>query len=89
MTIIRELGYRNACTMLMSKILNVENKTARKKHVQNFSSAVRKTEGFLSRIVNGDGTWIHHYDPLTKRINGMASPVIARQEKIQVAYFLG
>jgi hypothetical protein len=27
----------------------------------------KDVEAFMSRIVNGDGTWVHYYDPLTKR----------------------
>jgi hypothetical protein len=68
MAIIRERGYRNVCTKWVSKIFTVEHKRARK----NICAEVlqrNETDGdvFLSRIITGDITWVHRYDPLTKR----------------------
>jgi hypothetical protein len=35
--------------------------------------------GLLSRIITGDKTWVHHYNPLTKKkVSGMTS-VVATQ----------
>jgi hypothetical protein len=45
MAIVRELGYRKFCVTCLPKMLIVEHKRDRKKtSVQNFSSALRKTE---------------------------------------------
>jgi hypothetical protein len=34
--------------------------------VQTFWRGMRTTDEFLSRIVTGDETWLHHFEPETK-----------------------
>jgi hypothetical protein len=39
-------------------------------------------ESFLSRIVTGDETCIHHFEPETKTVNGMASSNFSSEEEV-------
>jgi predicted transcriptional regulator len=36
----------------------------------NIYQRIEKDEDvFISRIITGDDSWVHHYDPLTKRLS--------------------
>jgi hypothetical protein len=48
-------------------MLTVEHKTTRGYICAERLQRSEKDGGnFLSRIITGDETWVHHYDPLTK-----------------------
>ncbi|KYO21352.1 histone-lysine N-methyltransferase SETMAR [Alligator mississippiensis] len=64
------LNYQKVCARWVPKQLTdvhkrqrVEVCTQLLQHLQD------EGEGFLSRIVTGDETWVHHYDPESKRQN--------------------
>lgn len=66
--IINQLGYSKVCARWVPRCLTVDHKSQRKDisfdllrrfHVDG--------EAFLSRIVTGDETWVHHFEPETKR----------------------
>jgi hypothetical protein len=47
-------------------------------------------EEFLSRIVTADETWVHHYEPESKRQEyGVETPGITNEEEIQDSIFRG
>jgi hypothetical protein len=47
-------------------------------------------EEFLSRIVAGDETWVHRYEPESRRKSmGVETPGIAKEEEIQDWIFRG
>ena len=50
-------------------MLTIEHKGARKKNMcaEILQRSEKHGDYFLSRIITGDETWIHLYDPLTKR----------------------
>jgi hypothetical protein len=67
MAIIRELCYRKVCAGWVPKMLTVGHKTARKKICAELLQRSEKDrDASLSRIIIGDETWIHHYNPLRK-----------------------
>jgi len=62
-----DLGYRKVCTQWVPKELTVLHK---QQHVEVATQFVRRYEedpSILQRIVTGDETWVHHYDPESKR----------------------
>jgi hypothetical protein len=59
----------------------VEHKTTHKSICARLLQRGEKDRNaFLARITD-DETWVHHYDPLKNKINGMASSGVATQEK--------
>lgn len=67
-TIIKQLGYSKVCARWVPRMLTDQNKEARKtiasQHLQRF-----RLEGdeFLKKIVTGDETWVHFFEPESKR----------------------
>jgi histone-lysine N-methyltransferase SETMAR len=66
--IIHHLGYSKVCARWVPQILTEEHKQQRKAICSELL-AHYKVEGddFLSTIVTGDETWIHHFKPEKKR----------------------
>jgi len=68
MAIIDALGYSKVCARLFPRSLTNENRRQKKAMcsalLERFDA---EGEAFLSRIVTGDETWAHHYEPETKR----------------------
>jgi hypothetical protein len=68
MTIIDALGYLKVCARWVPQILTTKHRRQRKairsELLERFDA---EEEAFLSRIVTGDETWAHHYEPETKR----------------------
>lgn len=66
--IIRTLEYSKVCSRWVPRCLTVDHKSQRKNIcsdlLQKFEA---EGEAFLSRIVTGDETWVHHFEPETKR----------------------
>jgi hypothetical protein len=47
---------------------NLRTQKARKKICEELiQHSETGKDAFLSKIITGDETWVHHYDPLTKR----------------------
>lgn len=66
--IFKNLGYSKVCARWVPRALTEDHKAQRKTIC---SELLRRFEaegdGFLSKIVTGDETWVHHFDPETKR----------------------
>jgi hypothetical protein len=44
-------------------------------------------DDFLARIVREDETWLHHFEPETAAVNGMALCELAQEKEIQICTF--
>jgi len=68
MTIIGALGYLKVCARWVPQSLTTEHRRQRKatrsELLEHFDA---EGEAFLSRIITGDETWAHHYEPEMKR----------------------
>jgi len=62
-----DLGYRKVCARWVPKELTVVHKRQRVEVVTQFARRYEEDPSFLERIVTGDETWVHHYDPESKR----------------------
>ena len=68
MATIDALGYSNVCTRWVPQSLTTEHRCQRKAIYSELSEHFdAEGETFLSRIVRGDETWAHHYEPEMKR----------------------
>lgn len=66
--IITSLGYRKICSRWVPRMLTPENKERRLECCQALLNRYKNEgEEFLLKIVTGDESWIHHYDPEEKR----------------------
>jgi hypothetical protein len=67
MASIDALGYSKLCARCVPRSLTTEHRRQRKDICSElFESFDTEGEAFLSRIVTGDETWDHHYEPETK-----------------------
>ena len=68
MAIIDASGYSKVCARWVPRSLTIEHRRQTKaicsELLERFDA---EREAFLSRIVTGDETWAHHYEPETKR----------------------
>ena len=68
MAIIDALGYSKVCARWVPRSLTTEHRRLRKaicsELLEHFDA---EGEAFLSRIITGDETWAHHYEPEMKR----------------------
>ena len=62
-----DLGYSKVCARWVPKELTVVHKRQRVEVVTQFARRYEEDPSFLERIVTGDETWVHHYDPDSKR----------------------
>ena len=68
MEIIDALGYSKVCARWVPRRLTPEHRRQRKAICSELLERYdAEGEAFLSRIVTGDETWAHHYEPETKR----------------------
>ena len=68
MAIIDPLGYSKVCARRFPRSLTTEHRRQRKTICSELLERFDAEGGvFLSRIVTGDETWTHHYEPETKR----------------------
>ena len=68
MAIIDALGYSKVCARWVPRSLTTEHRRQRKAFCSELLERFgAEGEAFLSRIVTGDETWAHHYEPETKR----------------------
>jgi hypothetical protein len=81
--IIHALGYAKVCARWVPRSLTDDQKTVRKEVCSDLLSHYKADgESFLSRIITGDETWIHHFEPETKTVNGMASSNFSSEEEV-------
>ena len=63
-----ELGFRKVCARWVPKQLTDVHKTNRlntcRRHLERYEN---EGNNFIERIVTGDETWVHHYEPESKR----------------------
>jgi len=63
-----ELGFHKLCARWVPRELTAEHKRKRVEICQRLLDRYNNEgEEFLSRIVTGDETWVHHYEPESKR----------------------
>ena len=63
-----ELGFHKVCARWVPRELTAEHKRKRLEVCQHLLDRYNnKGERFLSRIITGDETWVHHYEPESKR----------------------
>ena len=68
MAIIDALGYSKVCARWVPESLTTEHRCQRKAICSELLELFdAEKETFLPRIVTGDETWAHHYEPETKR----------------------
>ena len=68
MTIIHQLGYRKVCARWVPRMLTDQNKEARKAIASELLQRFHvEGEEFLKKIVTGDETWVHFFEPESKR----------------------
>jgi len=66
--IIGVLRYREVCARWVPRMLSDEMKAERVCISQELLTHFEKEgEDFLKKIITGDETWVHHYDPENKR----------------------
>jgi hypothetical protein len=66
--IIHQLGYAKVCALSVPRSLTEEHKEQRKIVFSELLARYEaEGEDFLSTIVTSDKTWIHHFQPQTKR----------------------
>ena len=65
---IESLGYRKVCARLFLRLLTKHRKVQRKAITSELLQRYRhEGDDFLLRIVTGDESWFHHFEPETKR----------------------
>ena len=84
-----DLGYRKACARWVPKEPTVVHKQQRVEVATQFIRRYEEDPSILERIVTGDKTWVHHYDPESKRQkHGMEASLLSSTEEIQKTAFL-
>ena len=64
----KRLGFRKVCARWVPKELTEEQKNNRVAICQRLLDRyANEGEAFLTRIVTGDETWVHHFAPESKR----------------------
>jgi len=65
---IESLGYRKFCAPWVPRLLTEDHKGQRKAITSGLLQRYRhEGDDFLLRIVTGDESWFHHFEPETKR----------------------
>jgi len=62
-----DLGYRKVCARWVPKELTVVHKRQRVEVVTQFVRRYEEDPSILETTVTSDKTWVHHYDPESKR----------------------
>ena len=66
--IVDALGYSEVCARWVSRSLTTERRRQRKAICSELlERSDADGEAFLSRIITGDETWAHHYEPETNK----------------------
>ena len=62
------LGYRKVCARWVPRLLTEDHKSQRRAITSELRQRYRhEGDDFLHRIVTGDESWFHHFEPETKR----------------------
>ena len=64
---MEELGFAKVCARWVPRQLTDAHKQARLEACLKLLECHADDETFLKRIVTGDDTWVHHYEPESKR----------------------
>jgi len=65
---VATLGYRKVCARWVPRMLTQEHKENRMQVCQDLLNQYEADgDSFLDRIITGDETWCHHYEPESKR----------------------
>ena len=65
---VATLEYRKVCTRWVPRMLTQEHKEHRMQVCQDLLNQYEpEGDSFLDRIITGDETWCHHYEPESKR----------------------
>lgn len=65
---VESLGYRKVCARWVPRLLTEDHKGQRKAITSELLQRYRhEGDDFLLRIVTGDESWFHHFEPETKR----------------------
>jgi len=65
---IESLGYRKVCARWVPRLLTKDHKNQRKAITSELLQRYRhEGDDFLLRIVTGDESWFHHFEPETKQ----------------------
>ena len=99
-TVTHLLGYRKVSARWVLRQLTLENKIQRKEMCIHLLKRYNKEgEAFLERVVTGDESWVHHFEPESKvqsmeyRHKTSSSPrkfkVIASARNVLLTIFLG
>jgi len=65
---IESLGYRKVCARCVPRLLTEDHKGQQKTITSELLQRYRnKGDDFLLHIVTGDESWLHHFEPETKR----------------------
>jgi hypothetical protein len=62
-----DLGYHKVCVRWVPKQLTAQHKQQRVDVATRFLQHHEEDPGILEQIVTGDETWVHHYEPDSKR----------------------
>ena len=66
--IVATLEYGKACARWVPRMLTQEHKERRMQVCQELLNQYEaEGDSFLDRIISGDETWCHHYEPQAKR----------------------
>ena len=65
--VVDSLGYSKVCARWVPRQLSEDHKTARVDMCTQLLEHYQTDPTFLDRIITGDETWVHHYEPESKR----------------------
>ena len=65
--LVKSLGFSKVCARWVPRQLMPDHKAERLNCCRELLQLSQCDETFLGRIVTGDETWIHHYEPKSKR----------------------
>ena len=83
-----DMGYRRVCAQWVPKELTAVHKRQRMEVVTQFVRRYEEGPSILERIVTGDETRVHHYDPESKKTkHGMEASLLSIAEEIQKTAF--
>jgi histone-lysine N-methyltransferase SETMAR len=65
--ILKQLGLKKVCARWVPRILTDAHKENRKTVCSELLAQYENGDDFLLKILTGDETWLHHFEPETKR----------------------
>ena len=84
-TIIHEhLGMSKVSARWVPRNLNMQDRQQREESSQELLEVYNANpEDFHTRLVTGDETWLHHWDPDTKKVHAMEAPWLTPPKKFR------